>query len=631
MQNVVNYLCPFFLEDGRPNIAGRVHFVSPDCSAAPEEGTDPDYIQIYAADGTTLLVNPMPLDSSGVFEQQPFVQDGIDYRMIVEAPTGIDDTPWRLLCIIDCKAKNVNINYSGVPSCGSLAELRQTDPAVGKCLVLGYTSADDCCPARVFKWEETLLNENYGTHVRSTLAGQTNAGTWVCEPSGFVDARWFGLVEGGTSDDLHDAATYLDRCHDAHPNIATYIPKGWYGLDAGLDFSTLIMEKDVYLVPTIGSNITLTIGTLENRGGFFCAVDPSDNSSNRVLPILARGELRSSWMYGSINEFLTASVLANIDEVVFDAVHSLGGASVTLENIVVRIDDGVTLNNNFHFSDCFLFRCASGSLEATEFHISAIGKNMDLDIDGLEIDNTTSSCEVDATGINSRTAGSNYIMTLDYEKLEFKGNGLGGKSTLTGLGLEFYGIGYEAAIYDVNGVSVTDGSDGANLAKNLLSIDIPGDKVVLTADKNGFKSVYEPAGANTYIRVSYDGIDSSNVVTVNKGLKYPWIEKSLDQTDPYYGPQPDIDDTLITGGTRYILVVKYKGYEEFISAITATPTDGKVIKVVYANGSATFNYGWSKSMLVLTWNGNILATLQFGGSVTLVADGNDWNVDYKRV
>ena len=631
MQNVVNYLCPFFLEDGRPNIAGRVHFVSPDCSAAPEEGTDPDYISIYAADGTTLLVNPMPLDSSGVFEQQPFVQDGIDYRMIVEAPTGIDDTPWRLLCIIDCKAKNVNINYSGVPSCGSLSELRQTDPAVGKCLVLGYTSADDCCPARVFKWEETLLNENYGTHVRSTLAGQTNAGTWVCEPSGFVDARWFGLVEGGTSDDPHDAATYLDRCHDAHPNIATYIPKGWYGLDAGLNFSTLIMEKDVHLVPTIGSNITLTIGTLENRGGFFCAVDPSDNSSNRVLPILARGELRSSWLYGSINEFLTASVLANVEEMIFDVVYKQGGASVELENIVVRIDDGVTVNNSITFSDCFIFRCTSGRLEATEFHISATGKTMNLDIDGLDIGNVTSSCEVDAAGIKSQTASSTYIMTLDYEKIEFRGSAVGGRGVLGGNGLEFYGSGYEAALYDVNGVSVTDGSDGANLAKDFLSIDLPGDKVVLTADKNGFKAVYEPAGANNYIRVGYNIIESSGVVPVQKGIRYPWIDKYMSQTDPYYGPQPDIDDTLITGGTRYILVVKYKGYEGFTSAITATPTDGKVIRVVYHSSVAYSNYDWGKAVLALTWNGNLLAALQFGGSVTLVADGNDWNVDYRRI
>ena len=629
MQNVCNYMCPFFLEDGLPDIAGRVHFVQPSCSAAPEEGTDPDYILIYDKDHTP-LENPLPLNDEGAFEHQPFVDDGIDFRMIVEAPTGIEDDPWRTIAIIDSKSQSLSVTYSRLETCGTLADLRQTDPAVGNCLVLGYASADDCCPSRVFKWEETLLTENYGTHVRSTLAGKTNAGTWVCEPSGFVDSRWFGLVEGGTAVDLHAASTALDRCYDAHPNMATYVPKGFYSLDASLIFSTLIMEKDVYFVPDASNNITLQIGSLENRGGFFSAVDPTDNSSYRVLPVLSKGKLCTSWLYGSVNEFMTSSVIEHVDEIVFDVIHRQGGASVNLEKKVVKIFDGVTPNNNFTYSDCFILKYSSGMLEATEFHISATGKSLNVDIDGIDIANSTSECGIDATGITSRTTGANYIMTLDYSKIEFKGNGLGGKSTLTGPGLEFYGIGYEAATYDVHGLAITDGSDGSDLGKDALNIDLPNDKYHLSVDKNGFKVVYEPAGVNKYIRLLPDYIYSSNAVNIEKGARYPWSEKHIDQTSP------NIDTTLIPDadtGYRYVVVAEHEGYNStFESAITATPTEGRVIRVVYTCVSDTaLTRDWDKAALVLKWNGNVLAILQLGGIVTLEADGSDWAVNYRRI
>lgn len=52
MQNVVNYIVPFFGKDGKPLSGGRVHFVKPDCSAAPTDREDPDYIAIFDTDGT---------------------------------------------------------------------------------------------------------------------------------------------------------------------------------------------------------------------------------------------------------------------------------------------------------------------------------------------------------------------------------------------------------------------------------------------------------------------------------------------------------------------------------------------------------------------------------------------------
>ena len=90
MQNVVNYLCPFF-RNGSSIVNGRVYFVKPSTSAltfSDIEGLDGgDYIAIKDKDGT-LLENPLLLNSEGRFSVQPFVDDGVDFKMIVCYPTG---------------------------------------------------------------------------------------------------------------------------------------------------------------------------------------------------------------------------------------------------------------------------------------------------------------------------------------------------------------------------------------------------------------------------------------------------------------------------------------------------------------------------------------------------------------
>lgn len=457
MQNVANYKCPFFLEDGLPDIAGRVHFVQPDCSAAPSSLEDPDYIPIYAVDGVTLLENPLPLNSEGVFEHQPFVQDGIDFRMIVEAPTGIEDAPWRMVCIIDSKAQVYSVTYSGVASAENLAGLRQTDPAVGRCLVLGFSSYDDSCPPRVFKWEEILLSDNYGTHIRSLVSGKETAGTWVCEPSCFVDARWFGLQRTGTHANPEECADIITACGNAYPNMSIYMPSGYYKLASSLNITGLIMDRYVEFYPA-DSSVSVIVRNLENRGGHFNAANVADTSSPRVKLVLTEGTLKTSWLNGTINEFLYGA-LTYVNDIFFDSVNNQGSTSVTISKKFVKVADGVTINNNIKFSDCFLFYMESGIFRSTEFRISAINKTFSIDVDKISIDNFSHSAQYDASGV-SITDG---IDTTNFSLSELSFSGTQGSSELTYSHLNFVASGKNVSLSE-NGLSVSEDADTTQIS-----------------------------------------------------------------------------------------------------------------------------------------------------------------------
>ena len=593
MQNVSNYMCPFFLEDGLPDIAGRVHFVQPSCSAAPEEGTDPDYILIYDKDHTP-LENPLPLNDEGVFEHQPFVEDGIDFRMIVEAPTGIDDAPWRTIAIIDSKAQVYSVTYSGLATCDSLSDLRQLDPAVGKCLVLGYSSAGDCCPTRVFKWETELLTENYGTHVRSTLAGKTNAGTWVCEPSGFVDARWFGLDEGGAADDLHDASTALGRCHASYPNMRTYVPKGWYGLDSSVAVNYLMLDRETYFVPSVNDDIIFAIDEIYGDGNHFCAIDANDASSKRVIPVLSYGTLKTSWIFGSLNEFLTAQALNGVNEIIFDEVYYQGTTAVTIENKMVRVCDGVTINNGITFSDCIEFREGLGYVYATEYHISKVNKSLVVDIDGMSVGNPSNTANYGAAG--ATITDGTFTTEFTFSHVSFTSTQ--GTSELTHSHVEFHASSYRNVSLSGNGLVVSKGASGSE------------------------EEVY----------VKHDTIESkAGPAPFQKGLQCKWALKSVLSTEISAGAVFDLDDSVFTAlddAERVAVIAKFYSafHNGYVVDISATPTKGRVIKIV--NRLDDINYYYS--VVRVSSNNTTKCVLLGGASAILVADGTAWNMDYGR-
>lgn len=348
MQNVSNLLCPFFLDDGTPISGGRVHFVKPDCSAAPTEGSDPDYVPVYDTDGTE-IENPLQLNDAGRFVIQPFVADGIDYRMIVEAPTGVPATlesespAWRTVYIIDCKASKVTVEYSGVAVAGSLGELRQTDPSAKSVMVLGYDEAGDFCPPRVFVWKEELLDENYGTHVRSTLAGYGNKGTWELNVSKTIDVRIFGLAPSSGA----DCAERIGLMASGHPNEGAYFPAGTYRFSKSVKLYSVIFERGAEVVP-ISQGVNFVIESFfENRGGKF---GTSGKTGFFAVPCLPAGSvLRTSWLDGDLVGFLTEKCLKQLSGIVFDSSYeNSGNIAISGKDIFFETEtelSGVTLSN----------------------------------------------------------------------------------------------------------------------------------------------------------------------------------------------------------------------------------------------------------------------------------------------
>ena len=329
MQNVFNLKSPFLDPvSGNPLVGGRVFFVE------PSNDNQTVLIHIFDKDGSELQ-NPQLLNDLGTFDTQPFVDDGLDYKMLVERATGLDDPAWELVYTMDSKSQKLNVEYSGAAVADTITALRTVNPEVGVCVVKGYSDAEDCCPSRIFKWTEDFLPENYGTHIHSTLPGFSAEGTWVCEPSGFLDVRWFGInsQRGDGSGNIFDA---LSRASQSHPNIPLYFPtcEFAYILGSSINLRCVIIDKGADIAP-LENTVTIGIEWLENRGGRFCAKVENDAESIRVIPKI-KGLLKTSWLKGTLSEFLTSEALNGLTEIDFDRIGNGGLEDVTIQKMIVH-------------------------------------------------------------------------------------------------------------------------------------------------------------------------------------------------------------------------------------------------------------------------------------------------------
>lgn len=311
MQNIVNYLVPFYNEDGMPVSAGRVHFVKKGTSATKfEDITSQDYITIKDKSGT-VIENPLPLNSVGAFSIQPFVDEGVDFKMIVDEPTGysvnvalgmVDDSAeWRTISVIDSRANKVDLTIEGMSYVDSLVELRTLSTEVKCAVVLGYAEKEDFCPARIFKWTKKPYAENYGTHIKSSV---DSTGVWVCEPNDFLDLRWFGVNPNDTS--KTDYSSSILQASLAYPRLPVYFAGGVYYISLNMDFSSVILDKNSFIRPYAGI-VQMVIGHLENRGGKFVAEGNALDSA-KVIPVV-KGEFRSSLVSGNLCSFVFATTM----------------------------------------------------------------------------------------------------------------------------------------------------------------------------------------------------------------------------------------------------------------------------------------------------------------------------------
>ena len=367
MQNVVNYLCPFF-RNGTPIVNGRVYFVKPDTTAqtftdiVALEGAD--FIAIKDKDGT-LLENPLSLNSEGRFSVQPFVDDGIDFKMIVCYPTGVpaeindESMTYDVAYTINSFAQDSEIlSIGGVTTVDSVAALRQLEPAVKAALVRGYYAAGDFCPPRIFSWVESLMTDDNGSKIRSSVEGYTSAGTWVCTPSGFVDVRWFGVnPEGGT-----DCTSLVIAVAQAYPNIPVYFPNGSYYISSHVTFKSAILERLAIVFPTDDTTTDLCFSvenSFENRGGRF-----GKNSRECCVYPKVKGTLRTSWLSSPMDSALSVSSLSGIDEIIFDATKTVS-VTLSIANRRVLVKKGVTVPSSIAFApSCSIYIEDNGLIAA---------------------------------------------------------------------------------------------------------------------------------------------------------------------------------------------------------------------------------------------------------------------------
>lgn len=370
MQNVVNLHSPFIGLDGNPIVNGRVYFLKPDTSAQTFESLTSldagDYIVIKDRNGTA-LANPLPLDSYGNFQTQPFVDENTDYKMIVCYPTGLpselnDETPsWDIAYTVYSKTQHIDVHYDGIKAVSGLPELRTTDPSLGTVLVMGYSNANDFCPPRVFKWVNYTSTDNGGTKIRSSVTGHTNDGMWLLEPAEYVDVRWFGInPESGT-----DYTAQFQAVATAYTAKPLYFPAGSYYLSNHVTVHGAILERLAIFAPVDGHTQDIkfeVLSRIENRGATF-----GKNESDKVVYPKIKGTLYTSWLTSPIDSALTSTALANVDEIVFDATRTVS-TSVTIAEKRVIVMKGVTVASITFAPSCHVFyetdgKTCAGSLK----------------------------------------------------------------------------------------------------------------------------------------------------------------------------------------------------------------------------------------------------------------------------
>lgn len=363
MQNVSNLNCPFFGKDGKPISAGRVHFVKPDTSASDFNGiAEFDYITIKNKNGATLQ-NPLPLDELGQFSIQPFVEDGVNFKMVVDKPTGIpseydnDIASWETQLVIDSKSFIPQMQYAGLTSVGSIAELRTVNPSLGKVEVTGYYEAGDC-PSRVFVYKNESLTENYGTRIKSSFAGAN--GYWVMVASDTIDVRWFGIKTSYS--EKTDIAQRLNLI--ANEGITVLFPRGNYYISYDISLSSCIFEDGAKIFPFGNNNVKLTIGSFTNNGGKFCAVSNATNAA-RVIPCLT-GVIKTSWLQGTLNDFITTDFLDNVTNVVVDE-FTTSSTNKTFSKKVIHLINGVIPENLIISSENIIVNYKENTVKSSGF------------------------------------------------------------------------------------------------------------------------------------------------------------------------------------------------------------------------------------------------------------------------
>lgn len=346
----------------------RVTFLSVDTSGTP--------IVIHDYDGN-ILDNPMETQSDGTLKDVPYFDDGVSYKVIVEKSTGIP--PVYVLGRISNEAElyqqppelefivsAMGGNGSGVINAQivyGINGVRAADKAQGSVVCIGYSSKDDGCPSRIFTWNESVNPpvDNGITIIRSST---DNSGFWKMEDlCDALDVRMGGILPSATKVDSSPA---LSNILNAVGNKTLYFPAGNYYFGTNSTVESVVMEAGAKFYPFNASNVKFTIGNLDNRGGKFCAVSNATNAA-RIIPCLT-GVIKTSWLQGTLNDFISGGFPDNILEVVIDT-YTESTTFKSLVGKVVHLVNG-TVPNQLKVDSCIVINHSDKSIKAPLFKFS---------------------------------------------------------------------------------------------------------------------------------------------------------------------------------------------------------------------------------------------------------------------
>lgn len=392
MQTFFNPTTPFLDDEGRPMVGAMVSFLDTETNASLIDITDSDGVALpnplyTGSDGR------IRLDNGNGAPAVPCVEDGLSYKVVVARRTGVEpvyiggilqnaselyEEPF-IAFVVTASGAAGGSNSTVV---GSIAEVRLADPDLGSVVCSGYYSAGDC-PSRVYSW---VVSQNPPADNALNILRNPdhNTGYWkMAEPDGGLwDVRIAGMKTSNTPAVNDQCLTrLLNIINGSTTAVATvYFPKGEWLLDSGFVCGSLCLEKEANLKPANNSNDrTVTVAYLENRGGHFCATTENDTTAKRVLPVLT-GLLRTSWLKGTVAEFLTSAVLANLTELDFNVVNSAGSALRSIQKKIIHNRQNVP-NNNIILSNCIAFDYSEGVAWIEKFRMG----NFSILLDGLKI------------------------------------------------------------------------------------------------------------------------------------------------------------------------------------------------------------------------------------------------------
>ena len=528
------------------------------------------------------------LDNGNGAPAVPCIADGLSYKVTVARRTGVEpvyiggilQNPSELfeapyIAFVVTAMGQAGHDYPNTTVLGSVAEVRLADKGIGSVVCSGYYSAGDC-PDRIFTWIDSA-NPPADNAVNILRNPDDSTGYWrMNEPEGGLwDVRAAGMKTSNTpsvNDQCLTALLNIVNGNASTSSIATvYFPAGNWLLDSGFVCASLCLEKGANLKPSDNtSDRTVVVSHLENRGGLFYAYDTSSTASKRVI-LKVTGLLRSSWLSGTINEFLTANALENVEEIIFDSITANGGTAVSVSG--KRVLQICTLPASIEFEDCERYNVDTGILDANILHLVSqlrLGDHYNAKLEDGKVKMRYNTNDV--VNIGNALVEVLESMTLTDFKL--------GQGNTEGWAVWNDGTDWDGLLFLLASRAAVQNLRAVNLACG---------------------------GTATFNKGARNGFDGAVSVTADK----------------------TIDDTVLGDSTYLNVVAKLNNVQYFTINITATATEGRAIKI-YAYNEDT-NYAANSPFVVVQINGTTKICLASGGSVYLIATGGAWTLDLTRL